>query len=162
MRAWFAYILYKYFRNWIFAHVEYRSLKYFKYKSTSFSLTNQPFSESRVDDLVGLTLLISYEWICVDLCHLFLWEDMSTMWHSLMIIPRRPGSTSWRARNLRRTCRGSKSSNLLWRTRQGGRYRLSNRITGVSIPPRSLMDIADRRAFGGSCQFHTLLRRMEW
>ena len=55
-----------------------------------------------------------------------------------------------RARNLRRSCRGSKSSKLLWRTRQGGRYRLSDWITGVSIPLSISMGIAKRRTSGGS------------
>ena len=33
---------------------------------------------------------------------------------------------------------------------------------GVSIPPRSLMDIADKRVSGGSWQFYTLQSTMEW
>ena len=51
---------------------------------------------------------------------------------------------------LRRSCRGSKNSKLLWRTKLGGGFKHSDQITGVSIPPRSLMCIVDRKKYRDS------------
>ena len=104
-----------------------------------------------------LVLLTWYIQTYADLCLLCPWEDTSIMWHSLMTIIGRPGSPFWTARSPRISCRGSKSLKLLWRTKQEGRSESWDWITGVSIPPRSLMDIVDRRVSRDSWQFRAEL-----
>ena len=63
----------------------------------------------------------------------------------LMTILGRPGSISLEARDRRKSCFGSKSSKLLWRTKQERRSRYFGQTMEVGMLLVLLMSIVDRR-----------------